>query len=157
MIEVNLNNKEQHGGFYAIEILTLDEIVSAPKILTNENVKDMVLNPSVSSVDILPVAESLSISETVSSNRSGTLYNITGSFDIPYQSSEIDDFFHELRHQEIIMIGIKHYKQRKVYGSTLHPLRLTHEMINGKKLEEGSLIRVKISGKIAQKPVFLQG
>lgn len=157
MTTINLAAQEQHGGFYALQIFSTEEIVSSPEILTNKNASQMVLQPSEDSLDIPQLAESLKVSEPQAVTKSGVLYNISGSFEIPLQTSEIDDFLKSFLTKKVILIGVKHFNQQKIYGSKLHPLRLKYEMANGTKQEEASIIKVKIYGKIPQKPVFLVG
>lgn len=157
MTTVNVSESEQHGGFYVIQIFKLSELVSCPEYLTNQNTGLVSFDPEESSVDILPVAESLSISENPDVNGSGILYNISGSMELPYQTSEVDDFLKEYLFKDVVMVGIKHYGQRIMYGSKRHPLRLTYNLVHGKAQEEGTATVIKISGKIPQKPVFLEG
>ena len=155
MNTIKTENLEQTGGFFNAQIVSIDELTSCPSILTNNNAKDIVITPSATYLDILPVAENIKITEKSTKTKSGTLYTINGEFEIPVQSSELDAYFNDYLYKKVVLIGIKHYGQQKIYGSKKFPLKFSYQFINGKKLEDGSKIMIKISGKIPQKPVFI--
>ena len=155
MNTIKTENLEQTGGFFNAQIVAIDEITSCPSILTNNNAKDIVIPPSTTSIDILPVAENIKISEKPTKTKSGTLYTINAEFSLPVQSSELDTYFQYYLYKKVVLIGIKHYGQQKIYGSKQSPLNFSCQFVNGKKLEDGSKILVKVSGKTPQKPVFI--
>ena len=155
MNTVNTDNLEQIGGFFNAQIIAIEELTNCPAILTNNNAKSIVITPTVTNLDVLPVAENIKITEKSSKTKSGTLYTINGEFEIPVQSSELDTYFNEHLYKKVVLIGIKHYGQQKMYGSKKFPLDFSYQFINGQKVEDGSKIIVKVSGKIPQKPVFI--
>ncbi len=155
MSDVTTSNLEQTGGFFNAQIVSIDELTNCPAILTNDNAKSIIITPGSNNLDILPVAENIKITEKSSKTKSGTLYTINGEFEIPVQSSAIDTYFNEHLYKKVVLIGIKHYGQQKIYGSKKFPLDFSYQFVNGQKLEDGSKIIVKVTGKIPQKPVFI--
>jgi len=146
---------EQPGGWHNIIIALPEEISFSPVILTNKNSNTVVYNSSSSDIDIYPVAENIKISEKSSRNKSGTLYNIKIDVQIDNQSTFIDDHFLKYHLKKVVVFGIKHFSQQKIYGSKKFPLLLSYKFVNGDKFEKGSKTMVTISGKIPQKPVFI--
>ena len=156
MIDVNISLEEQTGGWFNVSIITLDEFEQCPDVVTNTNASSVVFSPSYSEVDILPVGENIKITASVQKTKSGSVYNIKGAFEIAYQSEQLDNYFKKYLHKKVVLIGIKHSGQQKMYGSKKFPLNFSYQFISGKKYEDGSKIRVSIQGKIPQKPVFIR-
>jgi hypothetical protein len=152
---INVREKEQQGGWANIQIVSLDEFVYCPDVLTNENSASIVIISELDGLDVLPVAENLKITEPLSRTKSGIIYNIRGDFEISCQTKQLDDYFDKYVLKKVVMIGTKHYGQQKLYGSKKFPLIFSYTYLNGQKSEQGSRIRIRISGKIPQKPVFL--
>ena len=155
MSDLNIALEEQTGGWFNVAIATLDELIECPALLTNENASSVVLDRAVPGLDIFPVGENIKITEPTQKTKSGTLYNIKGEFEIAYQSKELDSYLKNYLQKKVILIGIKHSGQQKLYGSKKFPLAFSYQFINGKKYEDGTKVRVSISGKIPQKPVFI--
>jgi hypothetical protein len=155
MNTIQTENLEQTGGFFNAQIVLIDELTYCPVILTNNNASSIVITPTTNNLDILPIAENIKITEKSIKTKSGTLYTINGEFEIPVQSSELDTYFNDHLYKKAVLIGIKHYGQQKMYGSKKFPLDFSYQFVNGKKAEEGNKIIVKVSGKIPQKPVFI--
>ncbi len=155
MPAINIAQCEQPGGYTVIKIISLDEIIDCPEILTNQNASLFTSTPDPETIDIHFIDDSLKITEKPTRNKSGILYNIYGQIDLANQSSEIDDFLHKRVFQNVVMIGIKTYGQQKLYGSRNYPLKMIYEHINGEKPETGSIMQIRITGNIAQKPVFI--
>ena len=155
MTTQNTANFEQTGGWFNVQIVTPEEIISSPKVLTNTNASSIIIEPSDDTLDILPIAENITITETPRTNKHGTYYDIRAQFELNVQTKDIDSYFNNYIHKHVILIGIKHYGQQKMYGSKLFPLEFTYTHLNGKKLQDGSLIRVSVFGKIPQKPVYI--
>jgi len=154
---INVSSKEKPGSFKFIQIITTDEIIACPEILTNSNANQFKSSPSLDTIDVVFIDDNLKISEKQLRTKSGILYNISAQIDIADQSSKLDDFLQKRVFKKIIIISEKTYNQKKIYGSKNSPLKMIYEQINGKKPEDGSITRLKITGKIAQKPVFIQG
>jgi hypothetical protein len=155
MKDINISLEEQTGGWFNVAIATLDELVECPAFLTNNNASSVVFAPATSGLDILPVGENIKITEPTQKTKSGTVYNIKGEFEIAYQSKEIDTYLKNYLHKKVVLIGIKHSGQQKLYGSKKFPLAFSYQFINGKNYEDGSKVRVIVTGKIPQKPVFI--
>lgn len=155
MNTVNSQQKEQTGGWFSVQIYTTDELVSCPNVLTNENASKITIVPSSDFLDVLPVGESIKIKATPRTTKNGTSYSINGDFKIAVQSKQIDTFLNKYRNKKVVLIGIKHFGQQKMYGSKLFPLSFSYNEINGTKLQDGSLFQISVSGKIPQKPVFI--
>lgn len=155
MSDINIALEEQTGGWFNVAIATLDEILECPDFLTNDNATSVVFAPAASGLDILPVGENIKITEPIQKTKSGTLYNIKGEFELAYQSKEVDTYFKNYLHKKVVFIGIKHSGQQKLYGSKKFPLAFSYQFMNGKKYEDGSTVRVTVTGKIPQKPVFI--
>ena len=155
MTEINTTLEEQIGGWFNVSVATLDELVVCPDILTNANARSIVITPKNDGLEILPVGENIQISEPVSKTKAGLVYTIKGEFDISYQSQAIDTYLNNLLLKKVVLIGIKHSGQQKLYGSKKFPLLFSYQHINGKKAEDGNKTRITVQGKIPQKPVFI--
>lgn len=155
MSEINIAIEEQTGGWFNVVIAKLDELIKCPDILTNSNGSSVLFAPTSDSIDILPVGENIKITEPVQKTKSGLVYNIKGEFEIAYQSKAIDTYLNNHLHKKVVLIGIKHFGQQKLYGSKKFPLTFTYQNINGKNYEDGSRVRITVAGKIPQKPVFI--
>jgi len=155
MSDLNVSVVEQTGGWFKVAIVPLYEVLVCPDILTNDNASSVVFAESDSELDILPVGENIKITEVSSKTKSGILYTIKGEFEIAYQSAAIDTFFHNLLQTKVLLIGVKHGGQKKIYGSKKFPLQFSYQFINGQKYEDGSKVKVFVSGKTPQKPVFI--
>lgn len=155
MSNQHISLQEQTGGWFNVSIATLEELVFCPDILTNDNASSIVINPGPTTVNIYPVGESIIISETPQKTSSGLIYNINSQFDIPIQSKDLDTYFNDCIQKKVVLIGIKHDGQQKLYGSKRFPLTFSYKFINGKKYEDSGSIRVTVSGKVPQKPVFI--
>lgn len=150
-----IDNLEQVGGWYNVQIIPVNEIIYCPHILTNANSNELVISDTDTGLDVMPVTENIKISETSKRTKSGTIHTVVAVFELRVQLVEIDTYFNNFINNKVLLIGTKHYSQEKLYGSKLFPLDFSYQFVNGKKLEDGSLIRIKITGKIAQKPVFI--
>lgn len=155
MPELSITASEQIGGFKLIRLITLDEIVFCPGVLTNQNAANFLSSPTLETIDALFIGESINIKSNQRKNKSGILHSISAQFDLLKQSSDLDDYLNNHANKPLVMIGEKQYGQQILYGSKNAPLKLLYENIHGKKPEDGSIVRVKISGKIPQKPVFI--
>lgn len=155
MNDINIKLKEQTGGWFNVIIVTLDELIECPAILTNDNARRVVLAPAASGLDILPVGENIKITEVPRKTKSGFLYSIKGDFEVAYQSKELDTYFKSYLNKKVALVGIKHTGQQKLYGSKKFPLDFSYQFINGTKYEDGIKVRITVSGKIPQKPVFI--
>ena len=147
--------EEQTGGWFNVTIIKTDEFIHCPEILTNANAKTVELLIEPEELDLLPVGENIQITETPNKTTSGMLYTINGQFEFALQSAEIDTFLEKYLHQDVVLIGVKHYGQQKMYGSKTSPLAFSYQNINGKNLEDGTSVRITVSGKTTQKPVFI--
>lgn len=147
--------REETGGWFNVSIAHLDEISNCPEYVTHDNAAQVVVTPSENRVDFLHVGESIKITEKTLKTSSGTLHTINGEFEVAFQSKEIDTYFYECLYKKVILFGLKHDGQQKMYGSKKFPLNFNFEFINGTKYEDGATVRVTISGKIPQKPVFV--
>jgi len=154
---INISPKEQPGGYKFIQIITIDEIVNCPEFLTNRNALQFISSPNSETIDVIFIDDNLKITEKQSRTASGILYTINCQIDIADQSSDLDDFLQKRVFKNILLIAEKTYNQKKLYGSKNAPLKMSFEQINGKTPEEGSITRLRITGKIVQKPVFIQG
>ncbi|SOS48431.1 hypothetical protein [Tenacibaculum dicentrarchi] len=150
-----LDDLEQVGGWYNVQIVPISELIYCPHILTNENAAETVIAETTTGIDIMPVTEHIKITETPKKNKSGTIHTIKAEFELRVQLTEIDNYFNRFRNNKVIFIGTKHYGQEKLYGSKLFPLDFSYQFINGQKQEDGSLTRIRITGKTPQKPVFI--
>lgn len=148
-------NLEQPGGWANVQIYTTDEITTSPEILTNSNVKDVVITPIDETLDILPVAENIAITEPLVVNNSGPYYNIKAEFEFNIQLEALDTVFNNSLPKKVVLIAVKHFGQQKMYGSKKCPLDFSYTQINGKSQEDGNSIKIKVSGKIPQKPVYI--
>lgn len=155
MSDINIALEEQTGGWFNVAIATLDELVECPDILTNANASSVVFTPTADGLDILPVGENIKITEPIQKTKAGSVYNIKGEFEIAYQSKAVDTYLNNHLQKKVVMIGIKHSGQQKLYGSKKFPLEFSYQNINGKNYEDGSRVRITIEGKIPQKPVFI--
>ncbi|WP_340074517.1 hypothetical protein [Leptobacterium sp. I13] len=155
METVNTALKEQPGGWFNVQIATTDELTFCPDVLTNENAGSVVVTPASNGLDILPVAESIRINESIDKTKSGIIYTIKGEFEIPYQSKALDTYFNDCINKKVVLFAIKRYGQQKLYGSKKFPLEFSYDPVNGQKYEDGNSIRVTVTGKIPQKPVFI--
>jgi len=154
MSGINTTLNEQTGGWHNVSILSVDEI-ECPDLITNSNANNIVITPIANSLDILPVGENIKINETPRLNKIGTLYIINAEFEMAYQSAEVDDYFNSFLHKEVVLIALKHSGQKKLYGSKKFPLTFNYKNIHGDKYENGNRIRITITGKTPQKPVFM--
>lgn len=152
----NISDLEQTGGWRSLQIAPLDEILNCPDILTNANANQVSLNAGPSTIDILPVTESIKITAKPSRTKNGFNYNINISCDFYYQSTVLDNFLNEYINKKMVVLGITTYGTEKLYGSKLHPLTFDYEFIDGKNIEEAATCRVLITGKIPQKPVIVK-
>ena len=156
MEDLDVSKDEQSGGWFNVSIISIEELFFCPDFLTNSNAETIVVDDDeADSVDILPVGESIKIRETSKKTKAGYVYTIKGEFEFDYQSKEIDDYLNRFVTKKVILIGIKHFGSRKIYGSKRFPLNFSYQLIDGKKYEDGTRIRVVLSGKIPQKPVFI--
>ena len=154
MTDINITFEEQTGGWFNVTIVTLEEI-ECPDILTNDNASSVVISSAESELDILPVGEGIKITEIPRKTKSGFLYNIKGNFEIAYQSKALDTAFKNYLQKKVVLVGTKHSGQQKMYGSKKFPLDFSYQFVNGTKYEDGTKVRVTVSGKIPQKPVFI--
>lgn len=150
-----IDNLEQVGGWYNVQIIPVNEVIYCPHILTNTNSNELIISDTDTGLDIMPVTENIKISETPKKTKSGTIYTVIAEFELRVQLVEIDIYFNKFITNKVLLIGTKHYGQEKIYGSKLFPLDFSYHFVNGKKLEDGSLIRIKVSSKTPQKPVFI--
>lgn len=148
---------EQPGGWFSIQIISLEELVYCPPILTNINSNSIVIVNASEILDVLPVGETIKIDEPVKITKSGAIYTIKGEFEFAKQSSSLDTFLNKYQGKKVVMIGTKHDGQRKLYGSKRFPLEFIYEQTNGKKYEDGNQTIVSVEGKTPQKPVFMNG
>lgn len=155
MSNVNKVLEEQTGGWFNATIATIDELVVCPDVLTNANANTVVLELEPTELNILPVGENITITETPSRTTSGMLYTINGQVEFALQSTDVDTFLAKYLHKKVVLIGVKHFGQQKMYGSKKFPLNFTYQNINGKNLEDGTSVRITVSGKTPQKPVFI--
>lgn len=155
MTTINPSDIEQTGGWFNAQIIPIDEIVSSPEVLTNNNASSIIIQPSADGLDVVPISENITISESTRTNKDGTYYDIRLQIEFPIQLKEIDTYFNNYLHKGVALIGIKSSGQQKMYGSKRFPLEFSYEHINGKKLQDGALIRVTVSGKTPQKPVYI--
>lgn len=155
MPELSISSEEQIGGFKLVRLITLDEIVFCPGVLTNQNASTFLSSPTLETIDALFVGERINIRSTQRRNKSGLLHSISAEFELEKQSSDLDDYLNKHANKPLVMIGEKQYGQQILYGSENAPLKLLYKNAHGKKPEDGSIVRVKISGKISQKPVFI--
>ena len=155
MADINTSLNEQPGGWFRFNIYEIDHVTSCPDLLTNANASSIVINPPTDHIDILPVRESIKIRETSKKTKAGVVYNIKGEFTCQIQTKELDTYLNKRIHKKVIFVGIKHFGQQKIYGSKKCPLALEYQLVNGIKYEDGSAIKVLVSGKIPQKPVFI--
>lgn len=146
---------EQPGGWFNVGIAHLDEISNCPDYLTHDNAANVVVTLSPEAVDFKAIGESIKIDERPIKTSSGTIYTIKGEFEVAFQSKEIDTYFNKCLHKKVVLFGVKHYGAQKMYGSKKYPLEFTYEFINGTKYEDGATVRVTVSGKIPQKPVYI--
>lgn len=152
---LNITDKENVGGWKSIHIATLNEIVSTPDLLTNNNASQISINQLPSSLEIYPVAESIKITETPKLSASGISYSLKINIDFYYTSSEIDDYLNAYLHKKVIVIGKKNSGTEKIYGSKNHPLKFSYTLLEGQSFEDGAKIKVTISATTIQKPVFI--
>lgn len=155
MAEINVDIDEQIGGFRSLRIIAVDEIVNCPDVLTNDNAIYFTSTPALDTIDATMVSESIALTSKPTRNRSGILHRINASFDMASQSSLLDDYLNDRTANGVVLVAEKHYGQQILYGSKNYPLKLLYENIHGKKQEEGTTVRVRISAKIPQKPVFV--
>lgn len=155
MQDPNVSLAEQTGGWFNVAIFTLDEITNWPNFLTNQNASSIIVTPNNNGLDILPIRENISISEDPAKTTAGTIYTIKADFEFPYQSAAIDTYLNEFINKKVVLIGVKHSGQQKLYGSKKFPLQFEYQHINGTLYEDGNKTRVTVTGKIPQKPVFI--
>ena len=155
MAVLNIVDNEQIGSYKSISFIPLDEIVNCPGYLTNKNASEFTYTPGEDSIQANFLYDSITIKQKPTRTKSGLLYRITAQFDFTLQHSKIDDYLNSKLPRKCVVISLKHYGQQKLYGSLLNPLTMIYEFRNGKTAEEGSTVRVKIIGKISQKPVFI--
>lgn len=155
MNEINANLNEQTGGWFKVSIIPLSDIKIQPKgILDNSNAKHLTITENPNALDIFPLGESIQIQATPKKTSSGFFYDIKGEFDIAYQSAKLDSFLNQLIHDKVILIGIKHNRTQIIYGAKNSPLFFSYQLFNGKKYQDGSRIKISVTGKTLQKPVF---
>ena len=155
MNRVNTSLGEQTGGWSNVSILTSDELVESPDVLTNDNTGSIVIESIEDGLDILPVGENIKITEPLQKTQSGFVYNIKGEFEIACQSKTVDTYLNNYLDKKVVLIATKHYGQRKLYGSKKFPLSFSYQSVSGQKYEDGSRVRITVQGKIPQKPVFM--
>ena len=154
MSSINTSLQEQTGGWYNVAIISTSEI-ECPDLLTNGNSNEITITPISNGLDILPVGENITINATPQKNKAGTIHNIKGEFEIAYQSGDIDSYFASCLQKKVVLIGVKHSGVKIIYGSKKFPLSFNYKILNGKKYEDGDRIKVFVTGKIPQKPVFM--
>jgi len=152
---LNIIDNEQIGSYKSITFIPIDEIVNCPSFLTNKNANEFTYTPGNDSLQANFLYDSIDIDEKPSRTKSGIIYKISAQFDFSIQHSKIDDYLNSKLPINCVMVGLKHFGQQKLYGSLLNPLKMIYEFRNGKTNEDGSTVRVKIDGKISQKPVFI--
>lgn len=155
MSHINTRLEEQTGGWFNIQIGMISELAFCPDYITNDNANTIVITENEDQVDILPVFENIKIKEPPRVTKSGTLYNIKADVEFTGQKSTIDKILLKYHLEKVFFIGVKHDGQQKLYGSKLFPLEFEYDFINGTKFEDGSLVAITVSGKIPQKPVFI--
>ena len=154
MSYLDVSKDEQSGGWFNVSVIPVEELSFCPEILTNNNANKIIINDT-EGMDILPVGESIKISEVYKKTKSGAMYSINGEFEFDYQSKEIDTYLNRYLSKKVILIGVKHFGSSKIYGSKRFPLDFSYQLINGQKYEEGTRIKIIVSGKSPQKPVFI--
>jgi len=155
MADIITSLDEQPGGWFNFQIYEIDDVTSCPDLLTNVNASSVVIDPPTDHIDILPVRETIKIQETSKKTKAGVVYTIKGEFTCQIQTEELDTYLNKRIHKKVILVGVKHFGQQKIYGSKKCPLALEYQLVNGTKYEDGSAIKVLVSGKIPQKPVFI--
>ena len=155
MADIITSLDEQPGGWFNFQIYEVDDITTCPDLLTNANASTVLIDPPSDHIDILPVRETIKIQETSKKTKAGVVYTIKGEFTSQIQTKELDSYLNKRIHKKVVLIGIKHFGQQKIYGSKKFPLALEYQFVNGTKYEDGSAIKVLVSGKIPQKPVFI--
>mgnify|MGYP003115507548 CR=1 FL=1 len=155
MTTLDTINKEQPGGWLNLHVMGLDEIIYCPAHLTNDNAHLVEIVGSNDLLDVLPVGESITVTETPQNTTSGVIYNIQASVEYGQQSKALDSFLEKYLGKKVVVIGVKPSGLQKMYGSKRFPLEFSYQYSNGKKFEDGSYTRVDISAKTAQKPVVL--
>ncbi|MFV9552071.1 hypothetical protein [Algibacter sp. PT7-4] len=155
MSNTNTNLEEQTGGWFSVNIISVDDLEYCPSFLTNTNAFSIKISLTDDDLNILPVGEKINITAPPQKSTSGILYNIKADIEFKNQSKKIDTYLNKYLNQKVVLIGVKHFGQQVIYGSKQYPLDFYYQNINGKNYEDGSSIKVVISGKIPQKPVFI--
>jgi len=155
MSDINTSLCEQQGGWFCFQVLEVADLSNCPDFLTNENATSIEIEIPEDHIDLFPVRESIKIKETSKKTKAGVVYTIRGEFDIALQTKEIDSYLNKRLQKKVVLIGIKHFGQQKIYGSKKCPLAFEYQFVNGQKYEDGSVIKVLVSGEIPQKPVFI--
>lgn len=155
MSTTNTNNLETSGGWLNIQIASLEELKTCPNIITNENANTIVIQGNETTVNILPIPERFTITVTPRKNKNGTTYSINISLDIPTQSKNLDDYLNAFKNKKVVVLAEDANNNLKMFGSKNHPLDFSYQEINGRKREDISMTKIKVSGNVGQKPVYI--
>ena len=155
MNEVNVSRNEDLGGWFAIEIFAVDEILNCPLVLTNKNASKVEFISPEEQLDFLPLGENIVIRESQKRGKNGFTYAIDAEFEISVQSKLVDDYFHAYLNKKVVIIGVQHSGLKRMYGSEKFPLTFDYRHINGTKAEDGQRMQVMVSGEVPQKPVYV--
>ena len=156
MVTLNTSDQEQTGGWRSLQIAPIEEILVCPDILTNQNANLVSLNAGPTTIDILPVSESINISVLRKRDKAGFQYTIKIVLDFFYQSIALDNFLNDYLNKKVVVIGVTSYGSEKMFGSKLHPLTFNYDLIDGKNIEDPATTQVTISAVISQKPVIIK-
>ena len=156
MVTLNTSDQEQTGGWRSLQIAPIEEILVCPDILTNQNANLVSLNAGPTTIDILPVSESINISVLRKRDKAGFQYTIKIVLDFFYQSIALDNFLNDYLNKKVVVIGVTSYGSEKMFGSKLHPLTFNYDLIDRRNIEDPATTQVTISAVISQKPVIIK-
>lgn len=154
-MDQNLNQLENFGAWKSIQVASEDEIKFCPEILTNSNSYKLEIFGAAETIDLLPLVENISVSESKQRTKSGILHRIKITVEFNCATEVLDSYFKKYLHKKVIAVCQDNNASEKVYGSKNHLLFFNYQESRGKKAEQGVKTTLTIDGKIPQKPVYI--
>ena len=149
----NLNTTENSGGYARLEIYKISDVADCPSTITPYNVLGITFNQPTEPIDVFPVGDSIFVKEPPRERPAGVEYSISAGFTAKYQNPALHQEFEQLFNIPVMFVAVKRDGSKKVYGSTLYPLRFSYEPLNGKKLEDDHGFKITVKGKTPQRPI----